>query len=256
MRVQSKVAFITGGNSGIGLATAKLLLAEGARVAITGRDTNRLGDAAKELGSGILVLQADVTDLPAMEEAIGRAVKEFGKLDILFANAGIAEPTPIGSTVLEDFERILRVNLTSTFFLMQSCLNFLNDGASVIFNGSVQSTNGRPGWSAYAASKAALRTLARVLAAELSPRGIRVNVVTPGSVDTPLLDTAAQSYGDRQAFMQKLEAAIPLGRIGHPEEVANAVLFLASEESSFIQGSEIVVDGGATGAFAGAPIYK
>ena len=258
MRVQNKVALITGGSSGIGLATARLLRAEGARVSITGRDQLRLDEAAKELGPDALAINADVSDLPAMERAIERTVEKFGRLDIVFANAGLSIPTPLGSSSVEIFKSVVNVNLTSTFFLVQACLPHLNDGASLIFNGSVQSVNGRPGWSAYATSKAALRTLARVLASELSPRGIRVNVVTPGSVDTPLLDAAISSHAeDRDPFIEKLKAAIPLGRMGQPLEVANAVLFLASEESFlFVQASEIVVDGGATGAFSGAPIYK
>ncbi len=257
MRVQNKVALITGGSSGIGLATARLLRAEGARVSITGRDQLRLDAAARELGPDALAINADVSDHPAMERAIERTVEKFGKLDIVFANAGLSIPTPLGSSSVEVFESVVNVNLTSTFFLIQACLPHLNDGASLIFNGSVQSVNGRPGWAAYATSKAALRTLARVLASELSPRGIRVNVVTPGSVDTPLLDAAISSHAeDREPFIEKLKAAIPLGRMGQSLEVANAVLFLASEESSFVQASEIVVDGGATGAFAGAPIYK
>jgi len=187
---------------------------------------------------------------------IERTVETFGNIDIVFANAGISAPTPLGGSSVDVFERILTVNLTSTFFLIQACLPHLNDNASVIFTGSVQSVNGRPGWSAYAASKAALRTLARVLASELSPRGIRVNVITPGSVDTPLVGEAAARAEDAGKFYQKLQAAIPLARMGRPEEVANAALFLASEESSFVQASELVVDGGATGAFAGAPIFK
>lgn len=139
---------------------------------------------------------------------------------------------------------------------MQECLPYLNDGASIIFNSSVQNVNGRPGLSAYAASKAAVRTMARVMASELSPRGIRINVVTPGAVDTPIWDTAVTNYEDRDTLYKVVERGIPLGRMGDPLEVANAVVFLASDESSFIQATEIVIDGGATGAPMGAPIYK
>jgi NAD(P)-dependent dehydrogenase (short-subunit alcohol dehydrogenase family) len=256
MRLKDKVALITGGNSGIGLATAKLFLAEGARVAITGRNQTTLDAAAHELGKEVLVMRADVSDLAAMEEAIAATVKKFGNLDVLFANAGTGSFTPVGSTSFEVFDEILRVNVTSTFFLVQACLPYLNKGASIIFNSSVQNVNGRPGLSAYAASKSAVRTMARVMASELSPHGIRINVGTPGSVDTPIWDAAVSNKRDKEALFKTLEKAIPMGRIGDPAEVANAVLFLASHESSFIQASEIVVDGGAIGAPLGAPIYR
>lgn len=256
MRLKDKVALITGGNSGIGLATARRFLAEGARVAITGRNQKRLNAAALELGSEALIVNADVKDLPAMERAIAATVKRFGRLDIVFANAGNGHYTPLGSTSVETFEEVLRVNVTSTFFIVQACLPYLNKGASIIFNSSVQNVNGRPGLSAYAASKGAVRTMARVMASELSPRGIRINVVSPGSVDTPIWDASVSSSEGKGALFQKLEKGIPLGRVGDPTEVANAVVFLASDESSFIQASEIVVDGGATGAPLGAPIYQ
>jgi NAD(P)-dependent dehydrogenase (short-subunit alcohol dehydrogenase family) len=256
LRLKDKVALITGGNSGIGLATVKRFAGEGARVVITGRDQRTLDRAAAELGERVLAVRMDVSDLNGMEQVIERTVTTFGKLDIIFANAGMSVPTPLGKSSPEIFEEILRVNLTSIFFLVQASLPHLNDGASLILNGSVQSLNGRPGWAAYAASKAAVRTLTRVLASELSPRNIRVNVVTPGSVATPLLDEAVSKAGDREAFIGKLQAAIPLARLGQAEEVANAVLFLASDEASFVQASEIVVDGGATGAFSGAPIFR
>jgi NAD(P)-dependent dehydrogenase (short-subunit alcohol dehydrogenase family) len=256
MRLEGKVALITGGNSGIGLATAKRFIAEGARVAITGRNQKTLDAAALELGSDTLVMNADVTDLAAMGRSIAETVKRFGNLDVIFANAGIAKFTPLGSTSFESFEEILRVNVTSIFFLVQACLPYLNKDASVILNSSVQNVNGRPGLSAYAASKAAVRVMARVMASELSPRGVRINVVSPGAVDTPVWDVAAASPQEKKALYDVLKRGIPFGRVGDPEEVANAVLFLASQESSYIQASEIVVDGGATGAPLGAPIYR
>jgi NAD(P)-dependent dehydrogenase (short-subunit alcohol dehydrogenase family) len=256
LRLEGKVALITGGNSGIGLATAKRFVAEGAKVAITGRNRRTLGAAASELGPEVLVIRADVSDLAEMEEAIAATVAKFGKLDVVFANAGIGSRTPVGSTSVETFEEVFRVNVTSAFFLVQAALPHLNEGASVIFNGSVQSTNGRPGGSAYAASKAALRSMARVLASELSPRGIRVNVVTPGSADTPIWNNLASTPERRSALFDEVKRSIPLGRMGKAKEVANVVLFLASSESSFVQATEIVVDGGATGAPLGAPIYR
>jgi NAD(P)-dependent dehydrogenase (short-subunit alcohol dehydrogenase family) len=256
VRLKGKVALITGGNSGIGLATAKRFAAEGALVAITGRNQRTLDAAALELGSEALVMKVDVADLEAMEKSILETVKRFGNLDVLFANAGIGYPTPLGSTSFESFDHILRVNVTSTFFLVQACLPYLNGNASVILNSSVQNVNGRPGLSAYAASKAAVRVMARVMASELSSRGIRINVVSPGAVDTPIWDFAASNAEEKSALFKMIERAIPLGRVGDPEEVANAVVFLASHESSYIQASEIVIDGGSSGAPLGAPICR
>jgi NAD(P)-dependent dehydrogenase (short-subunit alcohol dehydrogenase family) len=256
MRLAGKVALVTGGNSGIGLATARLFVAEGAKVAITGRNQKRLDAVAAELGPDVLVMNGDVSDFAAMEKSIAATAERFGKLDVIFANAGIAHATPVGGTTVETFEKVLRVNLTSTFFIVQASLPYLNDGASIIFNGSVQSVNGRPGFSAYAASKAAVRTMARVMAAELSPRGVRINVVTPGAIDTPVWNPSSGSPEEKNALRKQMGRAIPLGRVGATQEVANAVLFLASDESSFVQATEIVVDGGATGAPMGAPIYR
>jgi NAD(P)-dependent dehydrogenase (short-subunit alcohol dehydrogenase family) len=255
MRLKGKTALITGGNSGIGLATARLFIAEGAAVAITGRNQATLDAALAELGGNALAMQADVADLPEMEKVIAAVVERFGKIDIVFANAGIGSYTPLGTASVDTFEQIMRVNVTSIFFLVQACMPYLPDGASIILNSSVQSVNGRPGLSAYAASKAAVRTMARVMASELSSRSIRVNVVTPGSVDTPMWN-AVGNYDERRLFFDKLKKTIPLGRMGDPMEVANAVLFLATDESSFIQGGEIVVDGGATTAPLGARIYQ
>lgn len=255
MRLKDRVALITGGNSGIGLATARIFIAEGARVAIIGRDEEKLRQAAEKLGDGALVIQADVADYNATQEAIQSVVRHFGKLDILFANAGIASPTPVGSTLPETFAEVLAVNVTSIFLLVQAAVPHLTRGASIIFNGSVQGVNGRPGHSAYAASKGALRAMARSLASELSPLGIRVNVISPGAIKTPMLSKVSGTEESRKALFRQMEAGIPLGRMGNSHEVANAVVFLASSESSFIQAAEIFVDGGATGAPMGAPIY-
>lgn len=256
MRLKNKVALITGGSSGIGFATAKRFQAEGAKVAITGRNQEKLDAAALQLDSNVLAMNADVTNLSEMRKAISTIEKEFGNVDVLFANAGAVHRTPVGPTSMETFEEILKVNVTSTFFLVQECLPYLNNHASIIFNGSIQSVNGRPGFSAYAASKAAIRTMARVLASELSPRGIRVNVVTSGSTDTEFWDHVVSCDEDKARLFDNIQKSVPLGRLAMPSEVANAVLFLASSESSFIQASEIVVDGGSTNAPLGAPIYR
>jgi NAD(P)-dependent dehydrogenase (short-subunit alcohol dehydrogenase family) len=256
MRLANKTALITGGNSGIGLATAKLFVAEGAKVAITGRDQAKLEAAAKELGPNALAIVADATDVAATERAVARAVEKFGKLDILFANAGIGANTPVGGTTLETFESVLKTNVTAVFFTVQAALPHLNDGGSIVLNGSVISVLGSPGYAAYAASKAGVRAMARVMASELSPRGIRVNVVAPGGTSTPIWDRAAPTPDAVIALEKRISQGIPLGRFGKVEEVAKTVLFLASDDASNIQGAEIFVDGGATAAPSGAPIYR
>jgi NAD(P)-dependent dehydrogenase (short-subunit alcohol dehydrogenase family) len=256
MRLANKTALITGGNSGLGLATAKLFVAEGAKVAITGRNRDTLAAAAKEIGANVLALNADVTDVAATEVAIKQAVEKFGKLDILFANAGIPGQTPVGGASVDIFEQIIRTNLTAVFFTVQSALPYLNDGASIILNGSVISVLGSPGYSAYAASKAGVRAMARVMVSELSPRGIRVNVVAPGAIRTPIWGAATATPEAEKAFNARIGRATPLRGVGEPEHVANTVLFLASDEAAHIQGQELFIDGGATAAPSGAPIYR
>ena len=256
VRLSNKTALVTGGNSGIGFATAKRFVAEGAKVAITGRNVERLEAAVRELGPQALALAADATDIAATETAIAKAAEHFGKLDILFANAGIPGHTPVGSASLDVFEQVIRTNLTAVFFTVQAALPHLNDGASIILNGSVISVLGNPGYAAYAASKAGVRAMARVMASELSPRGIRVNVVSPGGTSTPIWSQAAPTTDAMNALEKRISQAIPLGRFGKAEEVAKAVLFLASDDASNIQGAEIFVDGGATASPAGAPAYR
>lgn len=256
MRLAGKTAFITGGNSGIGLTTAKLFVAEGAKVAITGRNKAKLDAAVAELGANAIGFVADATDVKATERAVAEAVVHFGKLDIVFANAGIAGHTPVGGTALEVFEAVLKTNVTAVFFTVQAAAPHLNDKASVILNGSVISVLGNPGYSAYAASKAGVRAMARVMASELSPRGIRVNVVSPGATATPIWDRVAPTPDAFDAFEKRLSQSIPLGRFGKPEEVAKTVLFLASDDASNIQGAEIFVDGGSTASPAGAPAFR
>jgi NAD(P)-dependent dehydrogenase (short-subunit alcohol dehydrogenase family) len=256
MRLANKTALITGGNSGIGLATARLFVAEGAKVVITGRNQATLDAAAKELGPDALAVTADANDIEATEAAIKSGAEKFGKYDIVFANAGIPGNTPIGGTTLAAFEAVIRTNITSVFFTVQSAVPFLNDGASIILNGSVISVLGNPGYAAYAASKAGVRAMARVMASELSPRGIRVNVVAPGAARTPIWNGAAPTPEAFAMLDKRISRAIPLGRLGEAEEVARTVLFLASDDASNIQGAEIFVDGGTTGAPAGAPIYR
>lgn len=256
MRLSGKTALITGGNSGIGLATAKLFVTEGARVTITGRDRARLDAAARELGAQALAVEADVTDVAAIENAVARAAERFGKLDIVFANAGIPGATPLGGTSLAAFEQVIRTNLTAVFFTVQAALPYLNDGASIILNGSVISVLGNPGFAAYAASKAGLRGMARVMASELSPRNIRVNVVAPGGARTPIWKDTAPTDQAMALLEKRIAAATPLGRIAEPEHIAKTVLFLASDDAAHIQSAEIFVDGGATGSPAGVPAFR
>lgn len=256
VRLANKTALITGGNSGIGLATAKLFVAEGAKVVITGRNQATLEAAAKELGPNGFAVAADATDVAATDAAIKKGAEKFGKYDVVFANAGIAGGTPLGGTTLEAFEKVIRTNLTGVFFTVQSALPFLNDKASIILNGSVISVLGIPGYSAYGAAKAGVRSMARTMASELSPRGIRVNVVAPGAIRTPIWGQAVATPEAEKAFEARIALSTPLGRLGETEHVSKTVLFLASDDAAHVQGQEIFVDGGATASPSGAPIYR
>jgi NAD(P)-dependent dehydrogenase (short-subunit alcohol dehydrogenase family) len=255
-RLANKTALITGGNSGIGLATAKLFVAEGAKVTITGRNKETLDAAAKELGPNAFAVVADVNDVAATEAAVKQAAEKFGKLDIVFANAGIPGNTPVGKTTLAAFEQVIRTNLTSVFFTVQAALPYLNDNASIILNGSVISVLGNPGYSAYAATKAGVTAMARVMVSELSPRGIRINVVAPGAARTPIWNGAAPTADAFAALEKRIAGITPLGRIAEPDHIAKTVLFLASDDAAHVQGQEIFVDGGATSSPAGAPVFR
>jgi NAD(P)-dependent dehydrogenase (short-subunit alcohol dehydrogenase family) len=255
-RLANKTALITGGNSGIGLATAKLFVAEGAKVTITGRNKETLAAAAKELGPNAFAVVADVNDVAATEAAVKQAAEKFGKLDIVFANAGIPGNTPVGKTTLEAFEQVIRTNLTSVFFTVQAALPYLNDNASIVLNGSVISVLGNPGYSAYAATKAGVTAMARVMVSELSPRGIRINVVAPGAARTPIWNGAAPTADAFAALEKRIAGTTPLGRIAEPDQIAKTVLFLASDDAAHVQGQEIFVDGGATSSPAGAPVFR
>ncbi|TGL76215.1 SDR family oxidoreductase [Leptospira yasudae] len=251
MRFKDKNVLITGGNSGIGLATAKLFVAEGANVIITGRDQKTLDAAVQELGPKVRAIRADVVDHDQREALFQSIREEFGELDVVFANAGIMKPTPAGHTNEATFEEVLSVNVTGVFFTIQSSLPLLKRGSSIVLNGSVISTLGVAGVSAYAASKAGVRAMARSLAAELSPKGIRINTVVPGATKTPIWGSSESA----ETRLSSLTASIPLRRVGNADEIANVVAFLASDDSSYVQGAEIIVDGGTSSLPAGAPIY-
>lgn len=258
MKLANMKALITGGNSGIGLATARLFIAEGAEVAITGRDQKTLDAAVAELGPKATGFKADVSDPASRDELFHRLGERFGALDVVFANAGVAGPTPLAGATQEQFEQILKTNVTGVFFTVQGALPYLRDGASVVLNGSVVATLGPAGSAAYVASKGAVRAMARTLAAELSPKKIRVNVVVPGAINTPIWGRGATDAA-RDGAAERLKGyagIVPLGRLGEAEDIAKAVLFLASSDSSYLQGTEIVVDGGTTGAPLGAPAAR
>jgi NAD(P)-dependent dehydrogenase (short-subunit alcohol dehydrogenase family) len=253
MRLSGKTALITGGSSGIGLATAQRFVAEGARVAITGRSRDTLDAAVAIVGGAASAFVADVEDFAATRHAVDMAAATLGGLDAVFANAGVAANTPLGGTEPPVFESVLRTNLTGVFFTLQAALPHLRDGGSLVLNGSVHAVLGAPGYAAYAASKAGVVAMARVIASELAPRGIRVNVVVPGATRTPIWGRLAPDADARAVLETRIAREIPLGRLGQADEVAAVVLFLASDESRNVTATEIVVDGGTTGAPAGAP---
>jgi len=254
-KLDGKFALITGGNSGIGLASAHLFVDEGAKVAITGRNEETLRHAAESLGSAAFAIRADVTDASDRERMFSEVKQRFGALDILFANAGLSAPTPLGRTDVATFEKQVQLNFISVFFTVQGALPLLRDGAAIVLISSLTSKLGMPGTSAYAGSKAAVRTMAKAMAAELSPRGIRVNVVTPGYTRTPLWERT-RTPQQIAAVNERLPMIVPLERWAEPEEVARTVLFLASSDSSYIQGEEIVIDGGTSNLPGGTRAFR
>ena len=259
MKLTGKKALITGGNSGIGLATARLFVAEGAEVAITGRDQQTLDEAVAELGSKAHGYRVDVTVAEDRKKLFAELSKDFGKLDIVFANAGIGGSTPTGSTDEAVFENVIRTNLNGAFFTVNSAAPLMNDNGSIIFNGSVQSYLGQPGVAAYAATKGGLVSMARSIAADLAPRKIRVNVVAPGATETPIWKRGPRANATQEESAKVsnfFSSTVPLGRWGSPEELAKVVLFLASDDSSYINAVELKVDGGMTGAPFGAAILR
>lgn len=242
--LQGKTAVITGGSSGIGLATAKRFVAEGAFVFITGRRQAELDNAVKEIGKNVVAVKSDVSNLEDLDRLYKEVKEKRGKIDILFANAGIVETVETPAVTPEHFDRTFNINARGVYFTVQKALPLLNDGASIILTGSVVAQKGMPIYSTYAATKAALRSYARTWAAEFGRRGIRANVISPGPIETPMIDHQFPTKEGADALREQFKAHIPLARIGLPEEVASAALFLASNQSSYITGIDLPVDGG------------
>lgn len=240
-RLKNKTALITGGTSGIGLETARQFLAEGARVAITGTNPETMDRARNELGDGVLIIRADAGDVAAQTPVAEAVAKAFGKLDILFVNAGVAEFKSLEQWDEAGLDRSISINVKGPFFLIQALLPIFSNPASVVLNTSINAHIGAPNSSVYALSKGALLTLAKTLSGELISRGIRVNAVSPGPIATPLYGKLGMTESDTQAMA---ETKVPVGRFGQPSEVAKTIVFLASDEAAYIIGSEFTIDGG------------
>lgn len=245
-KLENKVAVITGGSSGIGLATAKRFVAEGAYVFITGRRQSQLDEAVKEIGSNVTAVQGDISNLDDIDHLYSVIAKEKDKLDIIVASAGMVERILLENATPEHFDKIFSTNVRAAYFTVQKALPILNDGASIVLVASTAHLIGVPEHSAYSASKAALRSFSRTFAAELKGRRIRVNTLSPGPVDTPIFDTQAETKEGAEAIKKLYADYNPMGRIGKAEELAAAALFLASDESSFSTGIDLVSDGGQT----------
>lgn len=243
-RLQGKVAVITGANSGIGLATAKLFAAEGAHVFMTGRREKELDAAVAEVGRNARGVQGDISRLADLDRLFAIVRDEAGAIDVLFANAGGGAFVALGSITEEHFDKTFSTNVKGTLFTVQKALPLLRDGSSIILTGSTAATKGTPGFSVYSASKAAIRSFARSWILDLAPRKIRVNVLSPGATSTPGWHDLAASEEAHQEMVAFVKSTTPLGRLGEPEGSASAALFLASDDSSFVTGSELFVDGG------------
>ncbi|MFI5747005.1 SDR family NAD(P)-dependent oxidoreductase [Streptomyces sp. NPDC051644] len=243
-RLDGKVALVTGGSSGIGLATAQRFVEEGAYVFITGRRRLELDKAKDEIGRNVMTVQGDVTVSADLDRLFRTIEKEKGKIDVVVANSGLVDPQEFGRITEESFDRTFNLNARGTLFTAQKALPLMNDGGSIILVGSIAAYTGIAGYTTYSATKAALRSYARTWTKELKDRGIRVNVLSPGPIDTPIMDSQADSKEGADAIRAAFASVIPLGRMGRPEEAAAAALFLASDESSFCAGMDLSVDGG------------
>lgn len=243
-KLEQKVALITGGSTGIGLATAKRFVAEGAKVVITGRRKEVLDAAVKEIGSNAIGIQADAGNLADLDRLYAQIKQQHGRIDILFANAGIGEVGTIDKVTEEQFDKIFATNAKGVFFTVQKAIPLIPDGGTIVLNASIVSIKGMPGFGVYSATKAAVRSFARTWTNELKDRQIRVNVVSPGPIETPGVDGLAPNEEQAKKLKAGLTSQVPLGRMGDPDEIAKTVVFLASDDSSFVAGIELFVDGG------------
>ena len=244
-RLEGKIALITGGNSGIGLATAKQFVKEGAYVFITGRREPELAAAVKEVGRNVTGVRGDVSNLGDLDRLFAQIKREKGKLDIVFANAGVAELAPLEKITEEQFDRIFDINVKGLLFTVQKALPLIPDGGSIILNASIVASKGNPESSVYSATKAAVRSFARTWTMDLKERKIRVNALSPGPIKTPAYDRIAQSGPAGRQMLESIVSRVPMARFGTPDEIAGAAVFLASDDSSFVTGTELFVDGGA-----------
>ena len=243
-RLDRKIALITGGNSGIGLATAKRFVAEGAHVFVTGRRKAELEAAVREIGENAEGIAGDVSNLGDLDRLFARVKEQKGRLDILFANAGIAKYATLGQITEELYDAIFDINVKGLLFTVQKALPLMPDGSSVILNASIVASKGLSSNSVYSATKAAIRSFARTWTTDLKSRHIRVNAISPGTIDTPGLNDLLASGEAGEQRKKMISTAIPLGRLGKPDEIAAAVVFLASDDASYITGTELFIDGG------------
>jgi NAD(P)-dependent dehydrogenase (short-subunit alcohol dehydrogenase family) len=243
-KLEGKIAVVTGGNSGIGLATAKRFVAEGAYVFITGRRQAELDAAVKQIGGNITAIRSDVSNLDDLDHLFAIVKEQAGRIDVLFANAGGGEFAPLGKITEALFDRTFAINVKGTLFTVQKALPLMRAGSSIILTGSTAASTGTPAFSVYGASKAAIRSFVRSWVLDLKGSGIRVNVLAPGATSTPGWHALAPSENDNREMIRSVEATTPLGRLGDPDETAAAALFLASDDSSFVNGIELFVDGG------------
>ncbi|MEZ6018062.1 MAG: glucose 1-dehydrogenase [Planctomycetota bacterium] len=242
-RFQRKVAVITGGNSGIGLAAAKAFAREGARVAILGRDAQSLEQARRELGADALAVQGDVSKVADIERLMGEVKAKFGRIDALFVNAGVAKFAPLEASDEAFFDQTFDINVKGAYFTVQKAIDLMPRGSAIVLNASAVVEMGMPASSVYTASKAAVASLASSLSRELAPRGVRLNVVNPGPIETPIFGRMGLDAEATHGMTAEIQAQVPLGRMGRPEEIADAVLFLTSDQSSFVHGASLLVDG-------------
>ncbi len=243
-KLAGKIAVITGGNSGIGLATAQRFVAEGVYVFITGRRQAELDAAVKLIGNNVTGVQGDVVNLADLDRLYATVKQQKGRIDIIYANAGGGEFAPLGAITEEHFDKTFNSNVKGLLFTVQKALPLLVDGGSIILTASTTASRGTPAFSVYSATKAAVRSFARTWTLDLKARGIRINAVSPGGTDTPGLNDLGRTEAEKQQVKDGLIASIPLGRLGTPDEIAKAVVFLASDDSSYVAGIELFVDGG------------